>query len=78
MRKIKLLKRVSRCRTVITHLIVSWLLTNMALAFVLYMSCTKVEVIASMALFTLGLKVMQYDLWKIRHDKYKKQQVVKG
>jgi hypothetical protein len=77
----KVLKRVSRCRTVITHLFVSWVLTNLALVFVLYMtaSCfdhTEWESIAAMVMFTGGLKIMQYDLWKIRHDKYKADRLV--
>ena len=66
------MKRVSRCRTVMTHLIISWVMVNTVLVFVLYFSFHFIpwNIVGSMALFTLGIKVMQYDLWKVYHDRF--------
>ena len=67
------MKRVSRCRTVLTHLFISWVMVNIVLIFVLYFSFHFIPwyVVGSMMLFTLGLKIMQYDLWKVYHDRFR-------
>jgi len=65
--------RGSRCKMVIGHLMINWLSYNLALFVVLWntSSCfdhTEYAAITAMAILTLGLGVMQYDIWKARYD----------
>lgn len=62
----------SRCRVVIWHLVINWFTYNIMLGVVLYntSSCfdrTEYATMSAMAIVTIGLGVMQYDIWKARH-----------
>jgi hypothetical protein len=66
-------RRGSRCRMVIWHLVINWLTYNLTLYIILKNTAqcfdnTEYATLAAMGIVTLGLGVMQYDIWKTRHD----------
>lgn len=63
--------------SLLMQVLLTWLFYNAALIFVLVCTCSnfnhnEYETILAMAVFSLGLSVMQYDWWALRNDKYKK------
>jgi len=67
----------SRRVTVIRHLLATWFLYNLSLFFTLIITCDRfnhneLETLGAMAIFTVGLTVMQYDMWVIRRNKFKR------
>jgi len=71
----------SRCRVVIWHLVINWFTYNIMLFVVLYNTSSSFDytergAMLAMGIVTVGLGIMQYDIWKGRHDiSYRKRQL---
>ena len=69
------MKPFSRCKAVMIHLAINLLTYNICLFVVLKNTATNFDytewsTLASMLMVSCALAVLQYDIWKIRHDRY--------
>lgn len=70
---------MSRRVTVALHLILTWFLYNLGLLFVLLITCkcfdgNEWETLITMGIFSIGINWLQYDLWVLRREKFKREQ----